>query len=251
MNLDVVLQWLKNAWPTIVVTSVAAWGYFEFVGKKWIEHRFSKDLEAFKSEQQQKLEAYKSQQQEEIERLRHRLSSRISKIHEKEFEVLPRAWLMLNDLRGAAHRALDLTMKPYPDFLNFSQARLEEFLRSEPVKWLAEYQKDELRKMNSAEQQERYYMDALHSNYMNEADNKHQKFLNYLIEHQIFMTEELHDKFFGAQKALLSALTSYSAGKGTDHKLVREGQKELLNNMQSRIDETEKAVQKRLRYEEA
>jgi hypothetical protein len=72
---------------------------------------------------------------------------------------------MLNDLRGAAHRALDLTMKPYPDFRNFSQAKLEEFLRSEPVNWLAEYQKDELRKMNSSErQQERYYMDALQSN---------------------------------------------------------------------------------------
>jgi hypothetical protein len=87
--------------------------------------------------------------------------------------------------------------------------------------------------------------------YMNEASDKHQKFLNYLIEHQIFMTEELHDKFFGAQKALLSALTSYSVGKGTNHKLVREGQEELINNMQARIDETEKAVQKRLRHEEA
>jgi hypothetical protein len=32
---------------------------------------------------------------------------------------------------------------------------------------------------------------------------------------------------------------------------VREGQEELINNMQARIDETEKAVQKRLRVEEA
>src|ERR1700722_4734444 len=70
---------------------------------------------------------------------------------------------------------------------------------------------------------------------MNEASDKHQKFLNYLIEHQIFMTEELHDKFLGAQKALLSALTSYSVGKGTNHKLVREGQEELINNMQAAL----------------
>jgi hypothetical protein len=102
MNLEVVWQWLKNAWPTIVVTSAVAWGYFQFIGKKWVEHRFSKDLEAFKGKKQKELEDYKSQQQQELERLRHRLSSRISKIHEKEFEVLPQAWLMLNDLRGAA-----------------------------------------------------------------------------------------------------------------------------------------------------
>jgi len=142
-------------------------------------------------------------------------------------------------------------MKPYPGFRTFSPAQMEEFLKSEPVNWLAEYQKDELRNAGSADKQEKYYMDALQSNYMNEANDKHRKFLNYLIEHQIFMTGEVHDKFFGAQKALLSALTSYDVGKGTDHKLVREGQEELINNMQARIDETEKAVQKRLRVEEA
>jgi hypothetical protein len=251
MFVDDVWQWIKNAWPTIVVISVAAWGYFEFVGKKWVEHRFSRDLEAFKGEQQKELEAYKSQQQEELERLLHRLSSRISKIHEKEFKVLPQAWLMLNDLRGAVQRALDLTMKPYPGFRNFSQAKLEEFLKSEPVNWLTEYQKEELRKASSSEKQERYYMDALQSHYLDEAHNKHQKFLNYLIEHQIFMTDELREKFYGAERALFSALTSYSIGKGNDHELVRSGQEEMLTNMQARIDEVDKAVQKRLRYEEA
>jgi hypothetical protein len=119
MDFTAFSQWLKNAWPTIVVTSAAGWGYFEFFGKKWVEHQFSKDLEAFKGEQQKRLEAYKAEQQEELEPIRHRLSSRISKIHKKEFEVLPQAWLMLNDLRGAVHRALDLTMKPYPGFRTF------------------------------------------------------------------------------------------------------------------------------------
>jgi hypothetical protein len=154
-------------------------------------------------------------------------------------------------LRGAAHRALDLTMKPYPGFRGFSKEKLEGFLKSEPVNWLADYQKDELRNASSSERQEKYYMDALQNHYLDEANNKHQKFLNYLIEHQIFMTEELREKFFGAQKALFSALTSYSIGKGADHELVRQGQEELLKNTQTRIDEVEKAVQKRLRYEEA
>jgi hypothetical protein len=76
-------------------------------------------------------------------------------------------------------------------------------------------------------------MAALQTRYIDEAYNKHQKFLNHLIEHQIFMTDELRGKFYGAQKVLFSALTSYSMGKGTNHELVREGQEELLTNKQA------------------
>jgi len=255
MTVDDALQWIKSAWPTIVVIALFAWGYIEFFGKKWVEkwveHRFNKDLQTFKAAQEEKLEAYKTEQKEKLDRLNHLLSSRISRIHEKEFDVLPKAWLMLNDLRGAAQHALDLTMKPYPDFRNFSPAQMEEFLKSEPVNWLAEYQKDELRNAGSPGKQEKYYMDALQTHNLNEANEKHRKFLNYLIENQIFMTDELREKFFGAQKALFSAITSYRIGKGTNHELVRQGQDEMLNKMQARVDETEKAVQKRLRYEEA
>ena len=58
----------------------------------------------------------KSEQQRELERLKHRLSSRISKIHEKEFEVLPKAWLMLHELHGLVILALELTIQSFPNF---------------------------------------------------------------------------------------------------------------------------------------
>jgi len=53
------------------------------------------------------------------------------------------------------------------------------------------------------------------------------------------------------KKSLFSALTSYSIGKGSDHERVLSVQEETLTNMQARIDDADKAVQKRLRYEEA
>ena len=95
MTADAFIQWLKTTLPTAAVTVAAAWAFLKWWGAKWIENRFSKNLEAFKGEQQKLLEVYKAEQQRELEHLRHRLSSRISKIHEKEFEVLPKAWLML------------------------------------------------------------------------------------------------------------------------------------------------------------
>jgi hypothetical protein len=251
MNLSPLWSWLLSTAGVLAIV----WACAKFLGQKWaekwIDQHFNQKLEAFKAVQQERLEAYKADQQRELERLRHLLSGRISKIHEKEFEVLPKAWLMLIELRGAAQHALDLTMKPYPGFRNFSSAQLEDFLKSEPVNWLADYQKEELRNAGSADKQEKYYMDALQSHSLNEANEKHRKFLNYLIENQIFMTDELREKFFGAQKALFLAITSYGIGKGTNHELVRQGQEEMLNKMQGRVDEAEKAVQKRLRYEEA
>ena len=45
---------------------------------------------------------------------------------------------------------------------------MEEFLKSEPVNWLAECQKDTLRNAGSADKQEKYYMDALQSHNLDE-----------------------------------------------------------------------------------
>jgi len=72
-----------------------------------------------------RLEKFKSEQQRELERLRHRLSSRISRIHEKEFEVLPKAWLMLHEAHGSASYAL-IGLKEFPDFRKLSDAGFED-----------------------------------------------------------------------------------------------------------------------------
>jgi hypothetical protein len=76
-------------------------------------------LSSSSASSRKKSKSFKGEQQKELERLRHLLSTRVSKIHDKEFEVLPVAWLKLNDLHGAVHRAVDLTIKPYPDFQKF------------------------------------------------------------------------------------------------------------------------------------
>jgi hypothetical protein len=101
-------------------------------------------------------------------------------------------------------------MKYSPDFANFSSDKLDEFLNSEPTSsMLRGYQKQELR---AAEDKDAYYMNAVKSHYIDVANEKHQAFLNYLIEHRIVMTDNLRTKFYDAQQALLSALTSYSIG---------------------------------------
>jgi hypothetical protein len=95
-------------------------------------------------------------------------------------------------------------------------------------------------------------MDALKAHYIDEANDKHRLFLNYLIEHWIFMTDDLRTKLYDAEKALFSALTSYSIGSDHNNReLVQKGQEEMLNKMQNRIDAVEHAIQARLHYEAA
>ncbi|HZZ16662.1 MAG TPA: hypothetical protein VFE08_11945 [Candidatus Sulfotelmatobacter sp.] len=66
------------------------------------------------------------------------------------------------------------------------------------------------------------------------------------------MTDDLRTKFYDAQEALFSALTSYSIGSDRNNwELMRNGQHEMLNNMQNRIDAVEQAIQARLHYEDA
>lgn len=246
--------WLKSvlglAIPSAAVVLASMLALFRWSGKKWVEQLLSRNLEKFKSEQQRELETYKGNQQKELERLRHLLTTRVGKIHEKEFEILPKAWLMLNDLHGAVMRAVDLTMKYYPGLNSYSEAKLTAFLDGAgPSAMFADYQKRELRE---AEDKDAYYMDVLQKSYLTQADDKHRIFLNYLIEQRIFLTEELDTKLFDTQKALLSAITSYSVGtRAKNWELVNKGQQDMLDNMDGRVQEVRRAIQKRLHYEDA
>ncbi|MDQ2844246.1 MAG: hypothetical protein M3Y72_25040 [Acidobacteriota bacterium] len=246
--------WLQKVLTYSIPSAGLVFLLFKWAGNTWVGRLLNRDLEKFKREQQEKLESVKSEQQKEIERLRHLLSSRVSRIHEKEFKVLPKAWRMLNELRGSVAHAVDVTIKYYSDFDQFSESKLEAFLQDEAAaQRLSDYQISELRNIDSAKDQRKYYMDAMMARNINEAEEKRRLFVNYLIQNRIFLNDELRSTFANVQGVLISALTSYSVGKNAeDWKMVSEGQKAIIDTkMQDLIDEVDRAIQKRLRYAEA
>jgi len=159
-------SWLVNLLMVGGPAVAAGFVLFKWFAPKYIEHRLNIGLEGIKAEHQKELEALKSEQQKELERLRHRLSSRISKIHEKEFDVLPKAWLMLNDLHGSVALALDLTFKKYPNFLTLAEDQFEEFLTVDLGNRLSETQKHGLR---NASDRQAYFADAMAGIYLDDA----------------------------------------------------------------------------------
>ncbi|MGA2589606.1 MAG: hypothetical protein ABSH32_06805 [Bryobacteraceae bacterium] len=247
MTLDGIWNWLQSFLSVGAPLILLAFGLFKWFGQKWIEQRLVIGLEKFKAGQQNELEEFKSEQQKELERLRHRLSSRISKIHEKEFEVLPKSWLMLNDLHGSVALALDLTFKIYPDFRMLPGAQFEEFLTVSPASRLSDYQKEALRKLQDASDRRKYFTDAMAGINFDDAKEKQRIFHNYLIENRIFMTAELREKFGMLDRSLSTLLTNYSVQPAHS----AQSDQEEVNRLKNMIDEVEQLVQERLHYEEA
>src|SRR2546422_9956398 len=92
-----------------------AYGLFVWLGKHWLEQQFAKDLEEFRHEQAK-----------EIEHVRHDINSlfsRVSKIHDREFEVLPTAWKLLHESYGRAFQACS-PLREFSDLSRMSDAEL-------------------------------------------------------------------------------------------------------------------------------
>lgn len=74
-----------------------AYAIFKNLGEKWLDARFD-----------ERLAAYKHEQQKELEQVRFKITAlldRATKLHQREFEVLPEAWSLLNPHRvRPAHR---------------------------------------------------------------------------------------------------------------------------------------------------
>jgi hypothetical protein len=228
--------WLLNLFVVGGPAVLVAWGLIQWLGPKLVDQALTMRLEKFKSEQQQ-----------ELEKLRHLLSSRISKIHEKEFEVLPQAWLMLNDLHGSVALALGATIKWYPDFHNLNDLQFEELLSVKPASRLSDSQKDTLRRLQDPRERQKFFGDAMAVCDMDEALDKRRLFQNFLIEHRIFMNDELREKFGAVSEALSHALTGFEYG---DAKMKNSALEEV-GLLREKVDAVEQAIQKRLRYEEA
>jgi hypothetical protein len=86
---------------------------------RWLDARFSERLEKLKHEQQKEIESIRQRVQWHF--------SRVSKIHEKEFEILPRAWFLLHEAHGLAGDLVG-RLRQIPDFQSMPDPMLQEFV---------------------------------------------------------------------------------------------------------------------------
>lgn len=173
------------AWVTAVlaasgVLTLFAFWLFKLLGEKWLTNKFAQRLEAFKHDQQR-----------EIEHLRFeisRLLDRAVKLHQREFDVLPRAWSLtskaFHGVEGVA-----ASLQSYPDLQRMGAKQLDEFIAKCP---LAEWQKQELK--DSADKN-KYYQKHISWYYVGLARTAVRKSAVYLLRNGIFMPPDVKAKF--------------------------------------------------------
>src|SRR4051812_47506834 len=133
------------------------WFVFAKFGDSWFAKRFAKQLETHKHELAS-------------------LFSRISKIHEKEFEILPTTWLKLHQAYGRIS-GIRRALKTFPDLKQMDPALFEAFVDACN---LHEVHKKKLYQMPASDRDD-YYRQWLFWTELSEAKSAQEDLNNYLV----------------------------------------------------------------------
>lgn len=228
----VIGSWLAALGITGAVAAGAAWALFQWFGKKWVEEHFSRELEAFKAEKQVELEKLRTEYGRETERLKadlNRFADRASRFHNREYEVLPEAWGLMNKAYGAAMSAIS-AFQQHADLNSMGEAQLEAWLEQSD---LEQYQRDELR---TATDRNTHYGTLRDWKQIGDADRAAIEFSNYVVLHGVFIEEPLSTKMMDAAQNMRKALISRSMVERLKGMPYQDGQ---TNYWQEAIKEIE------------
>jgi hypothetical protein len=163
---------------------------------KWLTRRFQGQLDNLKHVQAQ-----------EIERLRAKIAGmldRVTKLHQHEFEVLPKSWDLLSLALGSVSR-VTASFKEVADPGAMTPEELEAFLAKGP---LEDHQKQAIRDAGRFDKPTLYqtFHDRIE---FNNASKEAGDFHNYTIQHGIFIEPAIRAKLMEASQELQKALRSW------------------------------------------
>ncbi|SRR5579871_2090042 len=227
-----VLTALGGLAAVVIAIAAACFGLFRVFGERWMAAKFD-----------EKLAAYRHEQQKELEQLRFKISSlldRTTKLHQREFEVLPEAWAKLVYAYSATI-ALTSPVQSYPDLDRMTPAHLTEFLEKSP---LASWERNEL---SQASKKTDYYSDHIFWHRLNEARSYCRESYAYLRRHGIFVQAEIKEKFSTLDDLVWNALGEHEIN--AQMKLIpriTERGNELRSKGEALLKDLETIVQGRL-----
>ncbi|TXH74950.1 hypothetical protein [Thiobacillus sp.] len=212
--------------------AAVAYGVFQYLGKKWIENRFA-----------ERLDQLRHSQALEVQRLRVKIDSMLSgtlKIQSKEFEVLPEAWIKLDEaFREVSQLACPSQL--YTDLDRLRPDQLEEFLAGATLR---ESGKEDIRQaLNKTDT----YLEARFWLRLREAQATIADFHKFVARNSVFMPPELKKNFERVSDELWAAMVSKEVGHGAhDWKMQNEGWDKLKKEVEPLKDEIHDAIYQRL-----
>ncbi len=216
------------------VAAAVAFGLFKFFGEKWIENKFAQNLEKYKNEQSKELDDFRLKINTQF--------NRITKIHEKEIEVLPLCWSKLHDAKSLISKLVS-PLQSYPDFSRRSEVDIRATLKNS---LLEEFQVEELIQVNDKNE---YYQDRIFWHKLHEAKKSFSDLHVYIAKNRIFLSEDLKVLFTETNDLLWDTLISKEIGEeAKDRKMVNETYKKLRDNIEKIMVKIEKQVEERLHH---
>jgi hypothetical protein len=208
---------LYGGGPTVI-----AYLTFAFLGKRTVETWFAKRLKKFE---------YKLNS----------IFNRVTKIHEKELEVLPQAWGRLHDLLDSVTQFIRETHRI--SLNNKSTSELEKFLSKQNLS------KDEKQIIFESKDKDSCFFRVL-----SERTSKASwDFQGYIDKNAIFLSPEIKTKFRKAEDAIRTAWAIRATAETADdrRKAIREACEIIQKEIPPIMTEIEELVQRRLRFDEA
>ncbi len=218
----------------IYAGSMAAFSYaiFVFLGKKWIEAKFARDIEKYKSEQEVELEKLKLNI--------NTLFNKVLKIQDREYDILPTLWGKLHILKLAVSNTITL-FKQIPKLNSYSNEDLKKFIHNNNIP------NDIAEKLYRESDKQKYYSLYLDALQMKVALNAFSEFSEYFEVNKIFLSSEIKEKTSLIHKYLRSVWVDRNMSLNYD---IREFWNSAYNTMENKVqplaEEIEELVQKHL-----
>lgn len=181
MTAERLLALLGELGVTAVVAVGFAWAAFRWLGARWIEGKFAERLEAFKHAQER-----------EIEELRFRINAlldRKTKLHQFEFEVLPKVWDHLATYYGEV-TGFTARLQSYPRLDEMPEQQVAHFLGRTP---LVEWQRNEITAANRGSRSG-LYQKHIWEHDVRDVQDAHREFTNYFITRGIFIQPHIRER---------------------------------------------------------
>lgn len=167
--------------------AAGAFIFFKFIGQRWIENKFAKDLELFKT---QKLHEFDL------------LLSRKTKWNEAEHEVLSISWKKLKNAHNYLRRSVS-GFKEYSDLDRMNEGEFRKFInRNDLSESENDYLISQKGKRNAA------YDKILDYRSLNEAHKAFLDFHSYFEENRIFLRPHIKENFDKVDDYIWSAWVS-------------------------------------------
>ncbi len=217
--------------------ALVAYGLFSYLGKKWLENKFLQSLEKFKLQQALQMEQYRF----EI----NSLFNRISKIHEKEFEVLPNAWFKLQESLGKVSKLIS-PYQEYPDLSNKDEEQTKEILDK------IEFEESEKKEILNSQDKNLKYREIYFWHYFSGVRDVVYEFHNYLLYNKIFLSKDLFDCFSKIDNILIEVIRKREAmERSKDYLDSIKVYNEINDEVVPLVQDLAILIQQRLHYQDA